>query len=64
MVIKSFKIKGISNKLDGSEDYLFDGYDVINNLTEKKNLIQIVIRDMIQIKKNIKKSLLAWMRII
>lgn len=36
MAIKSFKITGISNKLDGTEDYLFDGYDVINNLTEKK----------------------------
>lgn len=38
MVIKSFKIAGISNNLDWSEDYLFDGYDVINNLTKKKEL--------------------------
>ena len=35
-IIKSFKITGISNKSDGSEDFMFDGYEVINNL--KKNL--------------------------
>jgi len=33
-VIKSFKVTGISNKLDGSEDAYFDGYNIINNLTE------------------------------
>jgi len=33
-VIKSFKVIGISNKLDGSEDEYFDGYNIINNLTE------------------------------
>ena len=33
-VIKSFKITGISNELDGSEDEYFDGYNIINNLTE------------------------------
>ena len=32
LIIKSFKITGISNSNDGTEDYLFDGYDVINNL--------------------------------
>ena len=35
-VIKSFKITGISNELDGSEDEYFDGYNIINNLTEYK----------------------------
>ena len=36
-IIKSFKITGISNKSDGSEDFMFDGYEVINNLNKKIN---------------------------
>ena len=32
LIIKSFKITGISNSLDETEDYLFDGYEVINNM--------------------------------
>ena len=35
-IINSFKITGISNKLDGSENYFFDGYSVINKLIENK----------------------------
>ena len=35
-VIKSFKVTRISNKLDGREDEYFDGYNIINNLTENK----------------------------
>ena len=35
-IIKAFKITGISNKLDGSEDEIFDGYNIINELSEKK----------------------------
>ena len=35
-VIKSFKITGISNNLDGSEDDYFDGYNVINDLIDEK----------------------------
>ena len=31
-IIKSFKITGISNELDGSEEQIFDGYDIINKL--------------------------------
>ena len=31
-IIKSFKITGISNELDGSKDQIFDGYDIINKL--------------------------------
>ena len=31
-IIKSFNITGISNELDGSEDHIFDGYDIINKL--------------------------------
>lgn len=31
-IIKSFKITGISNELDGSEDNILDGYDTINKL--------------------------------
>ena len=29
-IIKSFKITGISNELDGSKAHFFDGYDIIN----------------------------------
>ena len=32
-IIKSFKITGISNELDGSEDNILDGYDTINPLS-------------------------------
>ena len=35
-IIKSFKITGISNELDGSEDNIFDGYDTINKLIINK----------------------------
>ena len=31
-IIKSFKITGISNELDGSKAHFFDGYDIINEL--------------------------------
>ena len=31
-IIKSFKITGISNELNGTEDHIFDGYDIINKL--------------------------------
>ena len=30
VIIKSFKICGITNDMTGDEDYLFDGFDVIN----------------------------------
>jgi len=33
-IIKSFKITGIPNKLDGTEEYIFEGYNVINKLNE------------------------------
>ena len=33
IIFKSFKICGITNEMTGDEDYLFDGYDVINKLT-------------------------------
>ena len=33
IIIKSFKICGITNEMTGDEDYLFDGFDVINKLT-------------------------------
>ena len=33
IIIKSFKICGITNEMIGDEDYLFDGFDVINKLT-------------------------------
>lgn len=35
-IIKSFKITGISNNMDGTEDSIFDGYNVINKLSETK----------------------------
>lgn len=34
-IIKSFKITRFSNKSDGSEDFIFDGYEIINNLNKK-----------------------------
>ena len=34
---KSFKLVGITNKMDGSEDQLFDGFDIINQLIDLKN---------------------------
>ena len=37
LVIKSFKITGISNLMDGSEDDKFDGFDLINELSDLKN---------------------------
>ena len=33
IIFKSFKICGITNEMTGDEEYLFDGYDVINKLT-------------------------------
>ena len=30
LIEKSFKLVGITNKMDGSEDQLFDGFDIIN----------------------------------
>ena len=41
LIIKSFKICGITNDMTGDEDYLFDGFDVINKLTisHKKRLV-------------------------
>ena len=35
-IIKAFKITCIINKLDGSEHDIFDGYNIINELSEKK----------------------------
>ena len=37
LVIRSFKITGISNLMDGSEDDKFDGFDLINELSDLKN---------------------------
>lgn len=37
LVIKCFKITGISNLMDGSEDDKFDGFDLINELSDLKN---------------------------
>ena len=41
VIIKSFQICGITNDMTGDEDYLFDGFDVINKLTisHKKRLV-------------------------
>ena len=39
IIIKSFKIRGITNEMTGNEDFIFDVFDVINKLTilqEKK----------------------------
>jgi len=55
-IIKSFKINGISNKLDGSEDFMFVGYEIINNLNKNLNLKKVMIQVMIIIA--IKKKLL------
>ena len=33
IIIKFFKIYGITNELKGYEDYLFNGFDAINKLT-------------------------------
>ena len=43
----SFLITGISNKLDGTEDHLFDGFEVINNLlyNKKENTKDIEIKE-------------------
>ena len=30
LIEKSFKLVGITNKMDGSEDQLFDGFVIIN----------------------------------
>ena len=33
IIFKSFKICGITKEMTGDDDYLFDGFDVINKLT-------------------------------
>ena len=37
LIEKSFKLVGITNKMDGSEDQIFDGFDIINKLSNLKN---------------------------
>ena len=37
IIIKSFKICGITNAMSGDEDFLFDGFNVINQLTILKD---------------------------
>ena len=32
LIIKSFKLTRISNFVDGTEDFLFNGYEAINNM--------------------------------
>ena len=56
LIIKSFKITGISNFNDGTEDYLFDGYDVINNLNilNEQNKESQNFKDMENIQDDIK----------
>jgi len=56
LIIKSFKITGISNSNDGTEDYLFDGYDVINNLNilNEQNKESQNFKDMENIQDDIK----------
>ena len=36
LIEKSFKITGITNNIDGSEDIYFDGFDIINQLVDLK----------------------------
>lgn len=40
LVINSFKICGISNDMNGIEDDMFDGYEIISELLDKKNEIR------------------------
>jgi hypothetical protein len=37
LIEKSFKLVAITNKMDGSEDQIFDGFDIINQLEYLKN---------------------------
>lgn len=37
LIEKSFKLVDITNKMDGSEAQLFDGFDIINQLIDLKN---------------------------
>ena len=37
LIEKSFKLVAITNKMDGSEDQIFDGFDIINQLADLKN---------------------------
>ena len=61
-IIKSFKIAGISNELEGSEDHIFDGYDIINQLITIKKQKQILnlIQPMILMEKMRKKIAITF----
>ena len=61
-IIKSFKIAGISNELEGSEDHIFDGYDIINKLITNKKQKQILnlIQPMILMEKMRKKIAITF----
>jgi len=42
---KSFKLVGITNKMDGNEDQIFDGFDINNQLTDLKNEIKVKLEN-------------------
>ena len=56
LIIKSFKLTGISNSIDGTEDSLFDGYDVINNINiiNEQNKESQNFKDIENIQEDIK----------
>ena len=45
LIKNSFKITGISNAVDGSEDYLFDKYDVINNFSQENENRKVILKN-------------------
>lgn len=45
LIKNSFKIIGISNAIDWSEDYLFDGYDVINYLSQENENRKVILKN-------------------
>ena len=45
LIKNSFKITGISNAVDGSEDYLFDKYDVINNFSQENENRKVIFKN-------------------
>ena len=44
LIKNSFKITGINKAIDGLEDYLFDGYDVINNFSKENENRKVILK--------------------
>ena len=45
LIEKSFRLDGITNKMDGSDNQIYNGFDIINQLADLKNEAKVKLEN-------------------